>query len=344
MDKVSIIIPVYNGDKYLIRCIDSLLNQTYTNNEYIFINDGSSDNTLSILKDYAKKDNRIKIIDKKNTGVSDSRNKGIEKAEGNYICFCDADDQYEKKYIETMLNLIKTNDVDVVKCNFKVINKSGQTIDNGNNFFINQTLNHQQIINEIIPKCLSGEIPCFTYLLMIKNDKLSVKFPTDIAMMEDVMFYINLLLSIDNMYITSDELYTIMFNDNGATNNIQNYKRNINNIVLVNKYIKNILQKNNLLTSDNILKVNSNHLNAIADFIFKHYLYANKTINLCKEVRTSSLVSLIKDSDLSQINIARRLILKMLKNEHYLLLKIYFVIREKIYHFKRVRNKPEMEE
>ena len=112
MDKVSIIIPVFNGEKYLARCIDSLLNQSYENNEYIFVNDGSIDHTLNILKKFQQKDKRIVIINKENTGVSDSRNQGIKKAKGKYICFCDADDMYEKKYIE--INNLQQPNMNVV--------------------------------------------------------------------------------------------------------------------------------------------------------------------------------------------------------------------------------------
>lgn len=336
MYKVSIIVPIYNGEKYLNRCIDSLLNQSYKNNEYIFVNDGSTDNTLNILNKYAEKDKRIIIIDKENTGVSDSRNKGMKRATGDYVCFCDCDDMYEENYVETMLNLAIDEDVSLVKCNFKVINKNGQVIDSGKNYFSAEKLNHEKIINNIIPYCLGGEIPCFTYLLMIKKDVLTVKFPTDIAMMEDVVFYINLLLNTKSMYVTDKALYTIMFNEEGATNNVKNYKRNINNVVLVNKYIKNILRDNELMTLENVLKLNVNHLNSIADFIFRYYLYGNDdSIDFCKEVRTKKLLDIINETDLSLISLPRRILLKLINKKHYNLLRVYFVLRKIFFKFKR---------
>ena len=121
MDKISIIIPVYNGEKYLARCVESLISQTYKNLEIIFLNDGSTDDSLNILKKYKTKDNRIVIVDKKNTGVSDTRNIGITRATGKYICFCDCDDLYETNYVETMYKTAKKHDVDIVKCNYQVI-------------------------------------------------------------------------------------------------------------------------------------------------------------------------------------------------------------------------------
>ena len=345
MYKVSIIVPIYNGEKYLSRCVDSLLNQSYKNIEYIFINDGSTDNTLDILNDYFKKDERIIVIDKDNTGVSDSRNKGIEKATGDYICFCDCDDMYDKNYVETMLNLTIDENVPLVKCNFKVINKNGQSIDKGKKYFSKKKLNHEEIVRNIIPHCLSGQIPCFTYLLMIKREMLTVRFPTDIAMMEDVVFYINLLLNVNSMYIIDETLYTIMFNEEGATNNVKNYKRNINNVVLVNKYIQNVLKDNGLLTSDNVLKLNINHLNSIADFIFRYYLYGNEdSIKFCKEIRTEELLDIINETDLSLVSLPRRILLKLINKKHYILLKIYFVLRGKIFKLKRKKNNLVVEE
>lgn len=91
-DLVSIIVPVYNAEKYLNKCLDSIVNQTYSNLEIILINDGSTDNSLSICNDYTNKDGRIIVIDKHNTGAADSRNEGLKKATGKYIMFVDSDD------------------------------------------------------------------------------------------------------------------------------------------------------------------------------------------------------------------------------------------------------------
>ena len=99
-DLVSIIVPVYNTEKYLSKCLDSIVNQTYKNLEIILINDGSTDNSKAICEDFAKKDKRIQVINKENSGVSVSRNKGLSLAKGNYIAFIDADDYAELNYIE----------------------------------------------------------------------------------------------------------------------------------------------------------------------------------------------------------------------------------------------------
>lgn len=108
--KVSIIIPAYNASKYIKRCIASLLNQTYKNIEIIVVNDGSTDNTLEMAKQFD-----ITVLDKENGGVSSARNMGLKIATGDYICFVDADDYVEKNYIESVINVIKENNYDIIE-------------------------------------------------------------------------------------------------------------------------------------------------------------------------------------------------------------------------------------
>ena len=109
MEKVSVIIPIYNAEKFLSLCLESIINQTYKNLEIVLVNDGSLDNSIEICRQYAERDNRIKIIDDKNRGVSYARNKGIEKATGQYILFIDSDDIVKKNYIDILVKKINKN-------------------------------------------------------------------------------------------------------------------------------------------------------------------------------------------------------------------------------------------
>ena len=112
LTKVSVIIPVYNVEKYLRECLDSVVNQTLNDIEIICVNDGSPDNSLEILKEYAQKDSRFVIIDRENQGVSKSRNEGIENAQGEFVCFMDPDDYYPTNDIlATLYNKAKENNV-----------------------------------------------------------------------------------------------------------------------------------------------------------------------------------------------------------------------------------------
>ena len=118
--KISIIIPAYNIAPYLPRCLDSVLEQTYTNLEIIVVDDGSKDDTRAVIEEYAERDNRIVPVYKENTGVSDTRNKGLDVATGDYIGFIDGDDYIEKNMYEVLMsNAIKYN-ADISHCGYKL--------------------------------------------------------------------------------------------------------------------------------------------------------------------------------------------------------------------------------
>lgn len=121
MDKeplISIIIPVYNVEKYLAQCLDSLIGQTYKNIEIICVNDSSEDSSLKILLEFAEKDERIKIIDKANEGVSKARNAGMKEATGKYIMFADSDDWIDACTCRVMADAAERYNADVVMCSY----------------------------------------------------------------------------------------------------------------------------------------------------------------------------------------------------------------------------------
>lgn len=107
MDKVSIIVPVYNAEEYLNRCVGSLLIQSYKNIEIILVDDYSTDSSLDLCKNFEKNDNRIRVFKSERFGVSAARNTGIKMASGKYICFLDSDDEYEKEFVKTMVSTIE---------------------------------------------------------------------------------------------------------------------------------------------------------------------------------------------------------------------------------------------
>ena len=114
MAKVSVIIPVYNIEKYLKKCLDSVTNQTFSDIEIICVNDGSTDNSLSILEEYAKKDNRIKIINKENGGLSSAWNAGLNEVSSEYVTFVDGDDWIDTKTFKLAYEAMINNKVDYV--------------------------------------------------------------------------------------------------------------------------------------------------------------------------------------------------------------------------------------
>ena len=137
-EKISVIIPVYNVEKYLKQCLESILEQTYKNLEIILIDDGTKDSSGVICDDYAKKDNRIKVIHQKNMGLSGARNTGLKNSTGNLITFVDSDDFIDNKMFETMLLSIKENDADIVECGTIFCDENG-------NYIKDNTLNEVKI-------------------------------------------------------------------------------------------------------------------------------------------------------------------------------------------------------
>ena len=118
--KISIIVPIYNVEKYLNRCIDSIINQTYKNLEIILVDDGSPDNCGKICDEYAKKDNRIKVVHKENGGVSSARNAGLDIVTGDYIGFVDGDDYIKFNMYEKLLNSAIKYNSDIAFCNSEI--------------------------------------------------------------------------------------------------------------------------------------------------------------------------------------------------------------------------------
>lgn len=125
---ISIIIPIFNMSKYLEKCIDSVINQTYKNLEIILIDDGSTDNSGEICDRYLQKDNRIKVVHQKNQGVSAARNEGLKHATGYYIGFVDPDDFIESKMYEIIINDIKENQCDIGICGIRSKNEDDITL------------------------------------------------------------------------------------------------------------------------------------------------------------------------------------------------------------------------
>lgn len=123
--KVSIIVPVYNTEGLLGRCLDRLVGQTYSNIEVICVDDGSTDGSLEVLRSYAGKDERIKVVSQANAGAGAARNKGLDLATGEYVMFCDSDDFYEPQMCELMVKAMVHKNVDLVTCDFKVVSEDG---------------------------------------------------------------------------------------------------------------------------------------------------------------------------------------------------------------------------
>lgn len=141
---ISVIMPIYNREKELKYSVKSIQKQTYQNLEIILVDDGSNDNSLAICKEFAKTDNRIKVVHKENSGVSDTRNIGLDNATGEYICFIDSDDVILDKYCSYMYNIAEKYNADIVDCEFTRISENN--IENASNIMRQKNKETNEVI------------------------------------------------------------------------------------------------------------------------------------------------------------------------------------------------------
>ncbi|MDY3362430.1 glycosyltransferase family 2 protein [Riemerella anatipestifer] len=203
---VSIIIPVYNTEKYLEKCINSIVEQTYTNWELLLINDGSQDDSLSICEKYANEYSNIYVFSQENKGPSAARNIGIDNAHGQYICFVDSDDWVDDNYLEIFIgNMSENEDMMVVQDHKRIINDKIIRYTNGYN-------------NEIfeLPKDLSSLIKEYKFIQGYSVNKLyireilenhSLRFSEEIDMGEDEVFFYKYLQLIDKIIFVKPDPY-----------------------------------------------------------------------------------------------------------------------------------------
>lgn len=212
MLKISVIVPVYNSEKYLARCVDSILNQTYTDIELILVEDGSPDNCPTICDNYAAADNRVRVIHKQNGGVSTARNAGLDVATGDYIAFVDSDDYIEPDMYEKMMNKVKEYNCDIVLCDCLKEYEDYSEIYSHN---VRQGYyNNDQLKSEYYPHLLimeNVEYPAtISNWLMLWKKKLNtvdMRYEPGIKYSEDLLFGARLMLKAESFYYMKDEAY-----------------------------------------------------------------------------------------------------------------------------------------
>jgi glycosyltransferase involved in cell wall biosynthesis len=211
MVKISILIPVYNAKDFLYDSIPCLLNQTFKDTELICVNDGSKDNSLEILNEFASKDERIKVIDKENGGCGSARNRALAEASGDYVYFFDPDDEIENNTLELAYNSAVNNDSDIVIFKANVFDKNG--ISNRKKFFYyNKTLDEEQFDNfshdDVKEYVLKGGYAPWSKLYKREFLDSYDDFQFDVGMaFDDVPFHVKSLLRAKRMSFINKILY-----------------------------------------------------------------------------------------------------------------------------------------
>ena len=210
--KISFIVPVYNQEQYLSRCIESLRRQTLDEIEIICVNDGSSDRTDGILQEYAARDGRISILEKENSGVSDSRNRGLAMAHGEYVAFVDADDWVAPDYAEKVHSAARKFNVDLVSSDFRCIDYlSGEQLDHWwtwNNLVRRHGLRtgEPQSLADMPYLCIYGSSCQWLFRRRFLADN-RLAFPVGMRLSEDLLFMAEVFAVADKFAIAPDALY-----------------------------------------------------------------------------------------------------------------------------------------
>lgn len=231
MVTISVIIPVYNADKFLERCINSLLSQTLASCEFIFVNDGSTDASLSILERFQQKDSRVKLISQENQGVSEARNNGLKIAQGTYIGFVDADDYVEYNFFDTLYQTAEKHHLDITVCNY-FSSQDGTAFTSKAPFKEHAVYESDTIKKDILPYFISHETINSIWNKLYRTSLIkdnAIIFPKGVALGEDGWFNSLCFAKADKVYFLSYAGYHYIDVSGSATRNIvgKNYFQRI---------------------------------------------------------------------------------------------------------------------
>lgn len=227
---ISIIVPIYNTEKYLHECLDSIINQTYANFEVLLVNDGSTDSSGIICQEYVERDSRFRYFEKDNGGVASARNLGLEHSEGTYITFIDSDDWVEQNYLDVLYTALKENDTDVAISTYKRFAQDGvfylRSYSREDDEFLNLGTRSRDSFLEILPRL--GELDHSFYSISSKLIKRKIignlLFDEQVSYAEDLNFFFHLYLGVESVVYVRDYTYIYRTHDASTSQNVNELK------------------------------------------------------------------------------------------------------------------------
>ena len=324
--KVTVIIPIYNLEKYLKKCVESLLSQTLKEIEFIFIDDGSNDKSLELLKDLVKKDDRVKIISKNNSGVSASRNLAIDLANGEYIGFVDGDDTIDKDMFKKMYFSAKQENSEMVICNFKLIKNDKVEY--------NEYLKRYSCCNlkkffveDILLKLKNGYIWNKLYNKeIIQRNK--IKFDENVSINEDTIFNLEYLKYVKKISYVDYTLYNYIQRKNSAICKIHgNGLYKMNRIYLAAVELAKFNEKNiNILNGQIGYDYIETVYNEIKIMILQ-YKTINEIISFIEKCKKNKQIEIALNLLIDSCNLNFRIIFRLIKFKRYYILIKYIKFR-----------------
>ena len=272
MNKISIIIPIYNVEQYLPQCLDSIINQTYKNLEIILINDGSTDNSGKICDNYAKVDNRIHVFHKKNEGVSSARNLGLEKCTGDFIGFIDPDDFIELNMYELLYNEQQKTNADIVWCNYSLYYSLNKQIFGEINSNITYNLLNINEKNDFYSDLFyKYNMKAYLWNKLYQKEIFSnIKFPYK-KIFEDLFVFIYLISKANKISFINKKLYYYRQRVNSICN--KTHIHSTFNIDMIESYIKSSIDYKYFSNNNNVSNILSFHTYL---FVLKNILFYQK--------------------------------------------------------------------
>ncbi len=327
---ITIIVPVYKVEKYLDRCIQSIVDQTYTNLEIILVDDGSPDNCPKMCDEWAKKDKRIKVIHKQNGGVSSARNAGLNIAKGIFIGFADPDDELDPKMYEKMIFSAEDGNRSIVICGYEVrypngITRIANSYENGNqNDF--SVISEELYIHRLFPTVWNK--------LYKRNLIGDIRFNEEISIGEDVVFNMDIIKKDVRVSVIEDPLYFYYQNDGSLTREYNKWK--VEQRILFSK-----IAKQKAMTS--LGKGN------FKQFSFRLYADACITCILSDCMKEMKPI-LLHDEEIQELNRRENYILYKKREKsfklrfsyfliHYNLFSLYRAIHSLLKKFKHIKDK-----
>lgn len=257
---VTVIIPVYNVQDYLARCIDSVVTQTHHNLQILLVDDGSTDSSGSICDDYAKKDRRITVIHKENGGLSDARNAGLDAMDGDYVTFIDGDDYVHPQFVELLLNTMAKSGAQIAVCNWKKVKEHNATSTACKDLECHHEksepltiFNRQQALHSIFYQQELTHSACSrVFAASIFSD---IRFPQDM-LYEDLAIIYPIMRKVDTVALTSLTMYFYLQRSGSITSTVSLQRTQVLNI------LDNIEKQVATLNPELLPAVHSRHMSA----------------------------------------------------------------------------------